>query len=213
MDWRGSLTEYCRRFGAERGLSADWEALVVEWRSLYPEAIAPVRDGKRLWAGFDELHRETLDSLLPKYGLNTLSDADRDLLNLGWQALDPWPDAVPGLARLRQRFLLGPLSNATTRQLIGISRHAGLTWDCVLGGDIFHTYKPMPAVYLGAASLLHLAPESVLMVAAHNLDLQGAQKAGFRTAFILRDTEEPEPEGAYTYTARDFHDLASQLGA
>ncbi len=210
-DWRGSLTRHLSAFGAQTGRAADWEALAVEWRSLYQPAVAPVRDGERLWAGFEELHRETLDALLPKYGLNTLSDAERDRLVLLWRKLDGWPDAVGGLARLTGDRILGAFSNGTTRQLVDMARYAGFPWDVILAADQFQTYKPSSALYEGALRLLQAAPETVMLVAAHNNDLQAAARAGMRTAFIHRPTEDPEPTAAYTCSARDFHDLAAQL--
>ncbi len=211
VDWKGSLTAYCARVGAEFAVSAAWEDLVVEWRSLYQPAIAPVREGTRLWAGFDELHRETLDSLLPKYRLNTLSDSNRDRLVAGWHLLAPWPDAVAGLLRMKQHSIVGAFSNGTVRQLIDMAKHSGLPWDVTLGADLFRTYKPAPAMYQGALALLGAPPDSVVLVAAHNHDLQAAAKTGMRTAFIYRPTEDPAPTGDYTFTANDFNDLAAQL--
>lgn len=213
LDWKSSLVARCQRFGAQHNLSADWEALVVEWRSRYKPAIAPVREGKRLWADFDELQREELDGLLPKYGLNTLSDEDRQLLVHGWHRVEPWPDAVPALEKLKRRFILAPLSNGTVRQLADSAKHGGLPWDLILGADIFRTYKPAPELYRGAIGLIGSPPERILMVASHNEDLQAAQREGLRTAFLTRPTEDPEPTGHYDFVARDLADLATQLGA
>ena len=212
-DWKGSMTRRFERFGAERELSADWEALTVEWRSRYQPAIEPIREGRRLWADFDELQREELDALLPKYGLNTLPDEDRQLLVHGWHRTEPWPDVLPALERLKQRYLLAPLSNGTVRQLANTAKHSGLPWDLVLGADIFRNYKPAPKVYEDALALLGSPATRVVMVAAHNYDLQGAKRAGMRTAFVSRETEDPSPDAGYDYVARDLVDLAEQLGA
>ncbi len=212
-DWKGSLTTRCERFGAQRELSADWEALVVEWRSRCTPAIAPVREGKRLWADFDELNREELDALLPKYGLNTLTDEDRNFLVHGWHRTDPWPDSAPGLTRLKQRYILGPLSNGSVRQLTNIAKHAGLPWDLVFGADIFRTYKPSPELYRAAIALLGSPADRIVMVAAHNYDLEAAQAAGMRTAFIHRPTEDSKPSARYDFVAKDLLDLAAQLSA
>ena len=213
VDGKGSLVARLRKFGRQRELSADWEALAVEWRSRYAPAIAPVREGHRLWADFDELQREELDALLPKYRLNALSDEDRRFLVHSWHRLEAWPDAVAGLERLKQRYILAPLSNGTVRQLTNTAKHAGLPWDLVLGADIFRTYKPSPELYRAAAALVGSPPERIVMVAAHNYDLEGAQAIGMRAAFIHRPTEDPKPTGRYDFAAQDFQDLAAQLGA
>ncbi len=212
-DWKSSLTRRCERFGTERGLTVDWEALIVEWRSRYKPAVEPVREGKRPWADFDELQREELDTLLPHYGLNALSDEDRQFLVHGWHRTEPWPDAVPALHRLRERYILAPLSNGTVRQLTNTAKHAGLPWDLVLGADIFRNYKPAPKLYRDALALVGSPAGRVVMVAAHNYDLEGAQAAGMRTAFIVRQTEDPQPISQYDFVATDLQDLAAQLGA
>ena len=207
------MTRRFERFGAEREITADWEALTVEWRSRYQPAIEPVREGRRLWADFDELQREELDALLPKYGLNALSDEDRQLLVHGWHRTEPWPDALPALERLGKRYILAPLSNGTVRQLTNTAKHSGLPWDLILGADIFRNYKPAPKLYEDALTLLGSPAGRVVMVAAHNYDLQGAKRAGMRTAFLYRETEDPSPTADYDYAARDLAELAEQLGA
>ncbi len=212
-DWKSSMTRRCERFGAEHERTADWEALVVEWRSRYRPAIAPVLEGRRGWADFDELHREELDALLPKYGLNSLPDEDRQLLVHGWHRTEPWPDVLSGLERLKKRYILAPLSNGTVRQLTNTAKHTGLPWDLILGADIFRNYKPAPKLYEDALALVGSPAARVVMVAAHNYDLQGAQAAGMRTAFLYRETEDQAPEASYDYVAHDLVDLAEQLGA
>jgi 2-haloacid dehalogenase len=69
-----------------------------------------------------------------------------------------------------------------------------------------------------AAELLDLAPDQVMLVAAHSNDLQGAQRAGLFTALVHRPFEwgpqgsEAQPEDpSFNYIAKDFLDLAQQL--
>ena len=50
-------------------------------------------------------------------------------------------------------------------------------------------YKPDPETYMGAANILKLLPEEVMLVAAHNQDLLAAKKYGLKTAFVLRANE------------------------
>ncbi len=159
------------------------------------------------------MHRETLDSLLPKYGLNTLSDPERDRLVQGWHLLSPWPDVVAGLGALKEHGLVCAFSNGTTRQLADMARFGKLPWDLIVGADQFGTYKPAPEMYLGAVRLLGAPAGAVMLVAAHNSDLQAAASHGLETAFLYRPTEDPEPTAPYTYTAHSFEDLALQLAS
>ena len=205
------MTAHAEKLGAKRGIDADWVGLVKEWRARYKPAIQPVREGKRKWADFDTLHREELDKIVGEYGAKKLKDADRDRLTQGWHALAAWPDAAPGLARLKQNYVVAPLSNGTTRQMVDLARHSGLPWDAVFGADLFRTYKPDRKLYLGAAKLLEIEPEEVLMVAAHNEDLKVARSFGLQTCFVKRSTEDAAATEIYDYVVVDFEDLARVL--
>ncbi len=213
VDWLGSITAHGQKLGDERGIAADWEGLAKEWRAHYKPAIKPVREGKRAWAGFDTLHREELDKIVGRFGAKKLSSADRDLLTHGWHYLAAWPDAAPALHRLKKQFMIAPLSNGTTRQMIDLAKWSGLPWDAVFGADMFRTYKPDAKLYLGAAKYLGLEPGEVVMVAAHNEDLQHAAKAGLKTCFVKRTTEDAVPTDSYDFVVDDFEHLARRLGA
>ena len=213
VDWLGGMTDHVQSLFERRSISGDAKGLVQEWRSHYKPAIKAVRDGKRPWTDFDQLHREELDKIVSKFGMSRLTKQDRDELTRAWRYLKAWPDVIPALHRLRKLFLVAPLSNGTTRQLVETARYAGLPWDAVLGGDIFRTYKPDGRVYLGAAELFAVKPHEVLMVAAHNEDLAGAKMHGLRTCFVHRATEDQKVEGEYDYVVEDFEELARVLGA
>ena len=154
------------------------------------------------------------------FGIAGLDEAALAHVNRFWHRLRPWPDAVPGLARLKRRFVIAPLSNGNVALLTGMAKHAGLPWDAIFGGDLFRHYKPDPETYLGACALLDLPPAEVMMVAAHNGDLAAARALGLATGFFPRATEYgPEqwrdlaPEQEWDVVARDVEDLAAQLGA
>lgn len=214
VDWLSSMTVHGERLGAEKGINADWQGLAEAWRSQYQPAIKPVREGKRPWTGFDTLHREQLDKIIGNFGqAKRLTSGDRDLLTHGWHYLDPWPDVVPALQHLKHEYILGPLSNGTTRQLIDLARWGHLPWDVVFGADLFRTYKPDKKLYLGAAGFLGIEPAEILMVAAHNQDLEAAKSNGLKTCFVRRPTEDPKPTGTYDYVVDDFKHLASLVNA
>ncbi len=214
VDWQSSMIAHAERLGEEKGINADWPGLVDAWRALYQPAIKPLREGKRPWTGFDILHREQLDRILPRFGAaQRLSSADRDLLTHGWHYLDPWPDVVPALAHLKHGYIIGPLSNGTTRQMVDLTRWGHLPWDVTFGADMFRTYKPDKKIYLGAAAFLALETAEILMVAAHNQDLEAAQKLGLKTCFVQRSTEDPKPTSTYDFVVDNFKQLAQNLNA
>jgi 2-haloacid dehalogenase len=189
VDWRGSIIADLGRFGAEKGLSVDWAAFTDDWRGLYQPAMEEVRSGRRAWTILDVLHRESLETLLAKYKIDGLGEAEKDHINRAWHRLNPWPDTVPGLQRLKSRYIIGTLSNGNVGLLTRMAKHAGLPWDVVLGAETARAYKPLPQAYLASAALLNLAPSQVMLVAAHNGDLAAAAAAGLSTAFVARPTE------------------------
>ncbi len=228
VDWRSSIIREGHALSAAKGLRVDWPAFADAWRAGYRPAMARATAGgaagEGAWANIDTLHREILDTLLPRFGVEGLSDAERAHLNLVWHRLDPWPDSVAGLQRLKSRFAISTLSNGNIALLVDMARRAGLPWDCVLSAEIVRRYKPDPEVYQMAARLLGVEPGQLLMVAAHPSDLRGAQRAGLRTAYVLRPLEHgANPRGTppadaladdrFDVVADDFVDLARRLAA
>lgn len=220
VDWRSSLIRRFEQFGRQESVFADWASLVDDWRGQYQPLMNEVRTGKRPWTYLDALHRESLEQLLPRFGLAHLSDAQKKSMVQGWHFLDPWPDAVAGLARLKKKFVLGTLSNGGLRLLTNMARYANLPWDAVFSADVFRHYKPDREVYLGAAALLDVQPQEVMLVAAHNYDLKAARGYGLKTAFVARPSEygprqssDFAAESDWDYVAADFLELATLLEA
>jgi 2-haloacid dehalogenase len=219
VDWRGSIARELRGWFDRRGIERDWDAVAARWRALYQPAMEEVRRGRRPWTRLDDLHRDNLRVVLDEFGLAGLNEPEIEHLNRAWHRLDPWPDAVDGLTRLKRRFILATLSNGNVALLVDMARRAGLPWDAILGAEVARAYKPMPEAYLRTSDLLGLEPNRCMMVAAHNDDLQAAGALGFRTAFVARPTEHgPKQtrdlcaEHAFDVVASDFLDLADRLG-
>jgi 2-haloacid dehalogenase len=220
VDWRSSLIREGEAFGKARHLDVDWAKFADAWRGLYQPAMEEVRSGRRPWVKLDDLHRESLVRLLGEFKIKDVSPAEIDHFNLAWHRLDPWPDAVPGLTRLKPHYVLATLSNGNIALMVNMAKHGGLPWDTILGAEIARAYKPTPEAYLRSAEALGLAPEQCLMVAAHPNDLAAAARCGLRTAYVPRPLEfgpgrgpaEPEPAQPFDIVAGDFVELAERLG-
>jgi len=220
VDWRTSLQRWFQSFGREHNLEADWAGLVDDWRAAYEPSMARVRRGERPYVTLDTLHRESLDALLPQYGLQNVLESDRHQMARAWRWLDPWPDSVSGLTRLKCKYVIGTLSNGGLGVLVDMAKHAALPWDAVLSADLFQRYKPDAAVYLGAADLLARPTSALMLVAAHNYDLAAARSHGYRTAFVARPAEygprqkkDFGPEDAWDHAATSLEELAEMMGA
>lgn len=218
VDWRASLIGELEKFGKQQGAQRDWAEFADGWRAGYVPAMDLVRRGELPWTRLDDLHRRILDELLRDAAIDA-ADADVDHLNRAWHRLGPWPDSVEGLCRLKERYIITTLSNGNVSLLTDMAKHAGLPWDCVLSAEIFGHYKPDREAYLGCAHILDVAPDELMLVAAHPSDLRAARAAGLRTAYVDRPLEWGQPgryrvafePGEFDVTATDLVDLADKL--
>ena len=221
VDWRSGVareaTPFLRRRGAEL---VDPLAFADAWRASYQPAMEQVRSGRRRFTRLDVLHRENLETILPDFGIDpaTVPASELNELNLAWHRLDPWPDAVAGLTRLKTSFIIATLSNGNIALMLDMAKRAGLPWDAILGAEVVQAYKPMPEAYLRTADILAMRPEQICLVAAHNGDLAAARKCGLRTAFIPRPAEhgpnqttDLRPDQEWDVVAADFGALAEKL--
>src|SRR5688500_18995167 len=220
VDWRSGVARVAAPFLARHGAaSADPAAFADSWRNRYDPAMAAVRSGRRPFVRLDVLHRENLKAVLPNFGIDPaqVPAGAPGGLKLASPRLDPWPDVVPGLARLKTRFIIAPLSNGNVILMLDMAKRAGLPWDAILGAELAQAYKPDPEAYLRTVDILAMRPDQVCMVAAHNSDLAAARACGLRTAFVSRPTEhglgqtkDLRPEHDWDVVARDFGDLADR---
>jgi 2-haloacid dehalogenase len=215
VDWHGGVAREIARLVP----GIDGSAFALAWRAGYAPAMRRVMSGELGWTLIDDLHRMILDDILADFGITQLDEAQRRQLNKCWHRLDAWSDSVEGLLRLKKRFMICSLSNGNLGLLANMAKHAGLPWDCILSAEVFGKYKPDPATYLGVARIFDVAPEQVMMVAAHQEDLVAARALGLQTAYIERPFEfgssrvkdvSPHPDN--TLHASSLIDLAGQLG-
>lgn len=221
VDWRSSIArDATPRLAALDRTDIDAGAFADAWRARYQPAMAAVRDGRRSWTVLDVLHREMLEATLHGFGINpaTLGEAELADWTDAWHRLDPWPDSVAGLTRLKARVPIVTLSNGNVALMVDLARHAGLPWDAILGAELARAYKPDPRAYLATAAALRLAPGDLCLVAAHHSDLAAARACGLGAAFIHRPQEyggraAPDADKAqeWDWEAASIIDLADQL--
>ena len=167
----------CERLAVAKGIEGiDWDAFARSWRAGYRPGMAPVISGERPWTPIDVIHREILEEILVTYGISdNFTDDEKSDFNLMWHRLDPWPDSVPGLLRLKRTRIISPLSNGATQLLVNMAKRAGIPWDMILSSDVTRAYKRDPRAYQAAIAALGMQPDEVMMCAAHNDDLEAAR--------------------------------------
>ena len=217
VDWRGGVAREARAILEPLGYTLDWIAFADAWRAQYQPAMEEVRAGRSGFERLDVIHRRMLDTIRPRFGLDGLDEPTLAHLVLAWHRLDAWDDVKRAFPRLRERFLMAPVSNGNISLMVDLARRNGFHWDAILGSEIARDFKPKPRVYLASAEAFSLAPGDCTMVAAHSSDLAAAAAAGLRTAHVARPTESPRGESGPSVSvdvmASDFENLAEPLGA
>ncbi len=221
VDWRSGIARESTAFLAAIGRSdVDGVEFADDWRARYQPAMKSVRDGKRPFVILDVLHREMLDATLMNRGIDPegIEAAMLEDWTRAWHRLDPWPDAVEGLVRLKANFPIVTLSNGNIALIMEMARRGGLPWDAILGAEVTRTYKPAREAYIATASILDVAPGELCLVAAHHSDLAAARGAGLLTAYVHRPMEHggapPPDEGQrqqWDWQSNDLIELAHLL--
>jgi 2-haloacid dehalogenase len=121
-------------------------------------------------------------------------------------------DTVPALAALGSRLVT--LSNGATAVAEQLLARAGVrdAFGRLLSVEDAGTWKPASAAYAYAATQCDVAPEDMMLIAVHPWDIDGAHRAGLRTAWINR-TGATYPDYFYraTLEAASMTDLAELL--
>jgi 2-haloacid dehalogenase len=217
-DFRTSIAREAEAVLKPKDFALDWGAFADAWRGEYQPALEEVRAGRRAYCKLDILHRENLEAVLQRFGVTGLSEEEKQTLNLSWHRLDAWPDVPEGLARLKQRFWLAPLSNGNISLMVDLARRNNFPWDAILGADIAQDFKPKPRVYLAAAAAFDLRPDECMLVAAHSNDLAAASAQGLHAAHLARPNEhgpgrgEAAPDVPVDYAVKSLVELAEKLG-
>lgn len=218
-DFWGTIVREGQAINRRKGLDIDWGKLADDWRGLYRPGLDAVLKGEQPWRSVDSLYREALDQLLRARDIAAFSEDELAELNQVWQRLEPWPDTIPGLLRLKRRYIVATLSNADMAAVVCMAKHSALPWDVILTGELAQSFKPDPKVYQIATQYLGLKPEEILMVACHKYDLRGASAQGFRTAFVARPLEfgpdgqtDTKFEAEFDLNVDSFVELAERLG-
>ncbi|WP_425088541.1 HAD-IA family hydrolase [Stappia sp.] len=224
VDWRSGIANALDQAFAKSGADIKpWE-LADAWRAEIASRLAEATgDGAKdaPYLGLDAIHREALAKVLGDADLaHRLGDRDRATLERSWETLRPWPDSVPGLRALRREYVIAPCNHGSISMMTWLAKSAGLPWDLILGADLARCHPPASKVYTHCAAAIGLEPGEVMLVSAHNRDLDAARAAGLKTAFFSRpkefgkgQTTDLAPADAWDVIAFDLLDLARHMEA
>lgn len=140
------------------------------------------------YRSFEMLGAEALLVVAQKRGVEPTIDEAADFVG-GMRALPPHPDVIPVLTELASRgWRMVALTNGSQLAAQAQISNAGLSsvLEAVLSVESVGRFKPAPEVYLWAAARLSIEIDEMLLVAAHDWDVLGAQSVGCPAAFIAR---------------------------
>ena len=191
VNWRKTINdEFASIFKQKKIENINCEMFVADWVKAYSENMRQISEGKQSFLIVDVLNKQALIEIIQKYNVcNQFNNEEIEDMAKVWHRLEPWPDSVAGINKLKKQFTVGTLSNGNIQLLKQLSNNANIQWDEILSGETFHEYKPNPCVYLKAADALNLKPSEILLVASHKFDLNAAKLCGYQTAYIFRPLE------------------------
>lgn len=131
---------------------------------------------------------EALREIAARRGVRLPDDAGRAVADRT-RTLPAHGDVAPSLALAREAgFAVAALTNSPQELVDEQLAAAGLanTFDAVMSVAGTGRFKPAPETYGSAAVRLGVDPSETWMVAAHDWDVLGAMRAGFRGAYVAR---------------------------
>ena len=215
LDWHGGLVNELTGIDCWQTITFDRHEFVNTWRrSTMKGIVGQVSPAFHM----DDVHWNALGETIAVFGLPPPSAEVLDKLWRGWHRLRAWPDFLPAHEKLRKYLPVISFTMLPTALVMNVSRSNGIYWDAIISCEMIGVYKPHPQAYQTAARWLGIAPENILMVACHNFDLNAAQDAGFKTAFVRRPDEwgpagppDPQPNRTYDHVCYDFGGLVAEV--
>ena len=212
VDMQDGLTRVVTPFLKAKGWTGDPARLVTWWRRTHFENSMIDALLHRTHIPYREIGRISLSCTLERSGVaHTQEEVQR--LVAGIERLQPFPDVVEALGRLKRKYRLVILSNGDPDMLEAIKPHLGIAFDRIISVAEAGSFKPHTATYRKAAQIMAVRPEENLFVANHAFDCVGAKASGMRTVFVDRRRR---PFGDWPYqpdlVVGDFRELAELLG-
>jgi 2-haloacid dehalogenase len=207
IDWESGILDCFHALTRAKGITLRDDQILQAYSEIEPSVQAgPYRKYR------DVLHEVTV-RFAARFGLRLEgSDADRLLESLiSWK---PFPDTLPALRRLKERFQLAIVSNIDDDLFAGTARSLQVPFDYVVTAEQVRSYKPGKAHFeellkrTGADISEHLhAAESLFH------DILPTHQMGIPNIWVRRShativtTASPKVRETPRWTVEDLHGL------
>lgn len=117
------------------------------------------------------------------------TEAQKKQLLDAYLSLEPWPDAVAGLKKLKDSGVkIITIANFSKKMLQANADHAGIAplFNELLSTEVNKTYKPDPKAYALGMEYLGLKKEEIVFAAFGGWDAYGARNFGYATYWVNR---------------------------
>ncbi len=211
VDMQSGLTNAVTPYLQQKGWPGRPDALVTWWRRTHFENSMIDALLHRDHTPYREIGERALGYTLERAGIE-YSEEDVEALVARIEHLEPFPEVVAALEKLKTRYQLTILSNGDPDMLEAARPHLQVEFDRIISVAAAGSFKPHVATYRMAAEILGSPPDAILFVANHAFDCVGAKAYGMRTCFVDR---RKRPFGDWPYqpdlTVGDFAELARRL--
>jgi len=186
VDMQRGLTEFVTPFLKRKGWGGKPGSFVTWWRRTHFENSMIDALIDRGHTPYRTIGERAVAYVMDRCGIGYTPEEVRALV-AAIARLEPFPDVVPALERLRAKgYRLAILSNGDPDMLAAAAPHIGIAFDHVISVAQAGYFKPHFATYAKAAEIIGEERSRILFVANHAFDCIGAKAAGMRTAFIDR---------------------------
>jgi 2-haloacid dehalogenase len=212
VDMQKGLTEAVTPFLRQKGWDGDPGSFVTWWRRTHFENSMIDALCDRGHTPYRQIGHRAVSHVMDRCGIAWTQDEVRRLVG-AIEKLEPFPDVVAALARLRARgYRLAILSNGDRDMLKAAAPYIGFAFDHVISVQDAGYFKPHWKAYAKAEEIIGVDRSGILFVANHAFDCIGAKSYGMRTAFVDRRKRPfgQTPHGPDLVVA-DFTELAAVL--
>lgn len=189
-------------------LTFDCYGTLIDWETGILATLHPILSAHRkviddatllkLYGDFEQLsergefhpYRQVLESVVRRFGAQlgfAPTDQEAQSLPDSLASWKPWPDTVPALQQLKNRFRLAIISNVDDDLFAATRPQLQVAFDDVITAQQAQAYKPSLKIFELALSRLNAQPKRTLHVAQSIFhDVVPAQQLGLSTVWVNR---------------------------
>lgn len=205
VDWRRSVTEAMQALLSTHGLSLAEGAILVAF------GLHESRGREGAYRPYAEILADTVRGFGEQLDFAPSAEETASLAQ-AVAASPPFPDTVPALSMLKQRYRLGIISNIDDALFARTARRLEVPFDVVMTAEQARCYKPAAQIFQAALARLGCQPAEVLHVGQWlEGDVIPAKALGMATVWVRRSEETSACAGSADLQVPDLEALVEAM--